>query len=444
MADLSGLSINTRTGPHAARIIFGSDPEPQKKFNYVDLSEMFPGYEFNEFSKNEKSTYRDEIVGEGGYVYSEPGIHENVVLLDVASMHPTSLVQMNYFGPYTKKFEGLLNARLSIKRARVANEKDNDYELETAYFLAAKEEFNGLLIPHIDEIELIQDPKERAKSTKALENALKLVINSVYGLTCATFPNKFKDPRNKDNVIAKRGALFMIDLKHFVQDHGFTVAHIKTDSIKIPDANEHIIKAVIEFGKQYGYDFEEEATYEKLFLENDAVYVGKDKKKGWTATGSRFKHPYVFKTMFSKEGIQFRDLGETKQVQKGVMYLRYPDGDIEIDRGERDIHVGRSGCFIPIKPGNGKVEGGKLVCWREDLGKDHTVSGTKGYLWMEEETFRQTFGDTIERMVFEPFGESEPETGSIQDIIDMSYYNQLCEDAAQAIAKYGTFEEFVK
>jgi hypothetical protein len=36
----------------------------------------------------------------------------------------------------------------------------------------------------------------------------------VYGLTSAHFPNMFKDNRNVDNIVAKRGALFMIDLKH--------------------------------------------------------------------------------------------------------------------------------------------------------------------------------------------------------------------------------------
>jgi DNA polymerase elongation subunit (family B) len=34
--------------------------------------------------------------GEGGYVYAEPGMYENVALLDIASMHPTSLIELNY------------------------------------------------------------------------------------------------------------------------------------------------------------------------------------------------------------------------------------------------------------------------------------------------------------------------------------------------------------
>ena len=51
----------------------------------------------------------------------------------------------------------------------------------------------------------------------------EIAINSVYGLTSANFENPFRDTRNKDNIVAKRGALFMVNLKHEVQKQGFTV-----------------------------------------------------------------------------------------------------------------------------------------------------------------------------------------------------------------------------
>ena len=127
-----------------------------------------------------------------------------------------------------------------------------------------------------------------------LAQALKIVINSVYGLTAANFENPFRDPRNKDNIVAKRGALFMTLLKSEVEKRGFCVAHIKTDSIKIPDATPEIMDFVIRFGKEYGYLFETEANFEKFCLVNDAVYVAKfkdGKHAGeWTATvrSSRF------------------------------------------------------------------------------------------------------------------------------------------------------------
>src|SRR5699024_12364260 len=51
LAALSGLPVNSSTQAHTARIIFGRERNPQKSFVYTDLSEMFPGYTFNELAK---------------------------------------------------------------------------------------------------------------------------------------------------------------------------------------------------------------------------------------------------------------------------------------------------------------------------------------------------------------------------------------------------------
>lgn len=432
MASLSGLTVMHTTRQHATRIIFNGDREPQKKLIYTDLSEMFPGYVFNEFSKTEKSTFMGEVVGEGGYVYAEPGIYENVALLDIASMHPTSIIALNYLGPFTDNFVRLVEARLAIKHG--------DFEK------ARK------LLPGIEVNE---------ENAKALSDSLKLVINSIYGFTAATFPNEFRDPRNKDNIVAKRGALFMVLLKYFIEEQGFTVAHIKTDSVKIPDANEHIIKAVQEFGKKYGYTFEHEATYSKMCLVNDAVYVAyaswyADPKKtlGWTATGAQFKDPYVFKTMFSKEPLKFSDLCRTKQVKKGAMHLRFGDVDLNVGGKREDVvleneettddtFVGRSGSFVPVKSGDYRgLQGGELICINGE--KESSVNGAKGYRWVESDMIRELMGDAVERLVFEPIEEANEGSGSLQDFIDMAYFGQLAEDAWQAIEKWGDAEEFVK
>ena len=103
LSELSGLSMNAKTNDHSAAFLFGKERRPQDKFIYTDLSEMFPGYKF-EYGKSE---YRGEDPGEGGYVYSEPGVYIDVALLDVVSMHPNSLIAMNYFGPYTPRFKEL-------------------------------------------------------------------------------------------------------------------------------------------------------------------------------------------------------------------------------------------------------------------------------------------------------------------------------------------------
>lgn len=394
LSALSGLSVNASTQQHTARILFGSEKKPQKHFIYTDLSEMFPGYEY-EYGK---STYKGEITGEGGYVYAEPGTYHNVALLDVASMHPASIENLELFGPYTEKFSDIKNARVAIKRGNLDD---------------ARRMLDGKLAPFLEE----EDQAE------ALAYALKIVINIVYGLTSAKFENAFRDPRNHDNIVAKRGALFMIDLKEEVQKRGFTVAHIKTDSIKIPDATQEIIDFVFEFGAKYGYEFEHEATYEDFVLLNDAVYIAKygwaekAKKIGtWEAVGAQFQHPYVFKTLITGEPITFDDLLETRNVMKGSLFIK-------TEKDER--FVGRIGQFVPVLEGNG---GGELIRRAEvkiknkETGeetmemKDYAVSGTKGHLWVEAELVRE---------------------GGSEDMVDMSYFDNLARKAQQSLEDHG-------
>jgi hypothetical protein len=395
LAELSGMTVNDTTQNHTARIIFGNDKQAHKKFVYTHLSDDFPGYEF----KLGKSYYKGEEPGEGGYVYAEPGMYNNVAVLDVASMHPNSIIQLNLFGPYTSKFEDLIKARIAIKR------KD---------FATAREMLDGRLAPYLED----------ESSADALAYSLKIVINIVYGLTSAKFNNPFRDLRNVDNIVAKRGALFMIDLKQALQEKGEQVVHIKTDSIKVPGASHELIEYIIEFGKEYGYDFEHEATYDKFCLVNDAVYVAGINpvpfeegypKWQWTATGAQFQHAYVFKTLFSGEELEFKDFCEGRSVVKGAMYLDMRD---EVNGLEPDIrkmrHVGKTGLFVPVLKG-----GGKLYRYNDE--KFYAVSGTKGHLWVEAEIAKEM--DDLE--------------------IDMSYFEKLKNTAVETIEKFGSFEELV-
>jgi energy-coupling factor transporter ATP-binding protein EcfA2 len=387
LAELSGLTVNDTTQKHTAKIIFGEDKNPAQYFVYTDLSEQFPGYTFDAG----KSFYRGEDPGEGGYVYAEPGIYTNVALLDVASMHPTSIILLNLFGKYTEKFKELKDARMAIKR------KD---------FGVARKMMNGRLAPYL----------KNEEGADKLAYALKIVINIVYGLTSAKFPNPFRDSRNKDNIVAKRGALYMIDLKNDLIENGFRVVHIKTDSVKIPAVTKKAITFVKKHGARYGYEFEHEVTYDKLCLVNDAVYVAcKDGK--WTAVGTQFQHPYVFKTLFSGEELTFDDFCESKNVIQGTMYLDREEqskDESELDR-HRMRHLGRTGRFVPVQEG-----GGTLYRVKDD--RFFAVTGTKGYRWIDAEIARSI--DNLQ--------------------IDMSYFEKLKADAIKTIEQFGSFEEFVK
>lgn len=384
LADLSGLKVNQTTQTHTAKIIFGNNKEPQSSFIYTDLSIEFPGYEFD----GRESHYLGEITGEGGYVYAEPGIYENVALLDVASMHPRSIEMLNLFGHYTERYSALIEARLAIKR------KD---------FARARNLLDGKLGKYLGD----------DKDADALAYALKIVINTVYGLTSASFPNPFRDMRNKDNIVAKRGALFMVKLKHALQEMGVQVVHIKTDSIKIPNASPEIIRDVKQFGAQYGYEFEHEETYDWMCLANDAVYVAKKThqeaggcREEYKAVGAQFQHPYVFKKLFSKEEVIFQDYCETKNVVKGTMYLDFS----ESEDLENMIHVGKTGSFVPV------IEDGGVL-WRLLEDKKYAVAGTKGYRWITRDM-------AIDR-------------GIISELsVDLSYFDNLLQNAIGVISKF--------
>ena len=464
LADVAGMTVNDTTNTLTTKIIFGGNKKPQDQFNYRDMGDtnqiydpdrdlpfemgpkefdeftafdkkgrpIFPGYKF----ENGKSIYRGEEIGEGGYVYAEPGMYGNIALLDIISMHPSSIIAEDLFGPeFTKRFQEIRDARVAIKHKE---------------FEKAKKMLNGALAKYLTDEGAAAD----------LAQALKIAINSVYGLTSASFENPFRDKRNKDNIVAKRGALFMVNLKHEVQKRGFTVAHIKTDSIKIPDATPEIIKFVMDYGEKYGYTFEHEATYDRMCLVNNAVYIAKykdGKHAGeWTATGTQFQIPYVLKKLFSREEITFEDMCETKSVTSalyldmnetlpdvseyekeykelagylsttsgdGGQYARFNELEKFIEQGHNYIFVGKVGQFCPIKPG---YNGGLLL--REVIDKKTgaksyaAATGAKGYRWLESEMVKH-----LEK----------------EDGIDRSYYDAMVDEAVYDISQYGDFEWFV-
>lgn len=465
------------------RAIFGNVKEPQKDFNYRNLAEpvgsdryeeylqkfgpdykfrvwnneglpeyrdyipgevlpegwsilpFFPGYTFDPYAKKaEKSTFHGDHGGEGGRTYSVPGMYVNVWDGDIASQYPHSIIAEVLFGPvYTKIFKEIVDARLAIKHK----------DFETAGKL-----LNGALKAFLS-----------ADTSKDLAQALKIIINAVYGLTSAPFKNEFKDPKNIDNIVAKRGNLFMLVLKEQIEARGYSVCHIKTDSIKIPDADENIKNFVIDFGKEYGYSFETEGEFDKFVLLNDAAYVAHDKNTNeWVTKAKQFQEPYVRKALFTKEPINFDDLVQTfsvssdsalyldmnegypdtswaekeiamlqKKIQKGAIAKGYSSIEDmeerirldteEIPKGHNYKFIGRVGSFVPVKDG---WNGGYL--YRGKNGTYGFASGSSGYRWLESEDVRDI---------------------QTNDTIDMSFYTHLADQAIDDISKYVDFDWFV-
>jgi hypothetical protein len=205
----------------------------------------------------------------------------------------------------------------------------------------------------------------------------------------------------------------MITLKHKLQEMGYTVVHIKTDSIKVANCDEKCKKFIMEFGKKYGYTFEHEAHYSKMCIVDDAQYVAfedeadgeKLKEPFWTVTGAKYAAPYLFKTLFSHEEVTFDDYPETKSVDDAALYLVNDNGT--------ENFVGRVGSFVCVKP----EYGAQLIRVKGD--KRSAVTGTKGYYWAEADTVRE-----------------HPER------LNMDYYRAKCDEAIESINEYGDFDIF--
>lgn len=428
-----------------------------KKVNNMEKPiNAFPGYEFkyNEKKKQMDNWYRGVFLGLGGWVYTEPGIYSNVALLDVASLHPSSIVLLNKLGKYTQRYADLRKARVFIKHG--------DYE-------SAGELFEGKLKKYLTDKE----------SAQALSAALKLPLNAFFGQSFATFENPARDSRDRNNIIALRGALFMKTLFDEVVAKGYKIVHVKTDSVKVVDADLSIIQFIQEFSRKYGYEIEHEATYDRMCLIDKAQYIAAYMKEAdcqtlygyipsdnakqfrkhghpWTATGDKFQHPYIFKTLFSGESIVYDDYCELKTVKDAAIYLdmneKLPDvqlyekeitrrkhneekpddilklnkdfkemTDDEIKEKIKEGHdykfVGRTGRFVPIKKGS---SGGTMLVYRRE--KYDSVNGTKGYRWLEAEVVKELHKEHD---------------------IDMEYFNDLIDDRIDAINEFGDFERFI-
>lgn len=493
MHGITNVSVNDTTNQLSGKLIFGRNYNPQHAFNWRDLSKpvtwdqyqeyvekfgedyvfhifdrnglptgeiyddlhtgkftvlpegysilpFFPRYRFSHgksywFLEHvtlsdgweqlvENGTYVEDrdyyIIGEGGRVYAKPGMYGYVWDGDIKSQHPHSAIAEVLFGPtYTAIFRDIVYARVAIKEKR---------------FDDAAKMLNGVLVPYLSE-EYADD----------LAQALKIVINSVYGLTSAKFQNIFRDQRNVDNIVAKRGALFMCLLSEEVQKRGFTVAHIKTDSIKIPNATPGIRQFVNEFGEYFGYSFDTEYEFDRFGLANKAIYIARvaeGKKKGqWIAVGDQFQEPYVFKTLFSKEPIEFADMCCTKAT-KSALYLDYNESLADTSAWEKELaklqkkqenperqtwlrkhiienhdyqFIGKVGLFTPVKPNLG----GGLLVRTTNTGGYAAVQGTTGYRWLESEMIPD------------------------ESYIDKSYFDTFVAEAKQTLMNLGDFEWFI-
>lgn len=339
--------------------------------------------------------FRGIDIGRGGYVYANHGMYRRGVTRDSLSHHATSIEMLNLFGDQTINYSNLKKARAAIKH------KDFD---------TVRKMFGGKLSKYLDD----------ATSAKALSKALKLVLNAAYGMTSSQHDYfAMKDKRNVNNIVALRGAMVLKIIQDEVEARVFTVIHIKTDSIKIADPTDEIIKLVDDIGAYYGYTFETEHTWNRICLVDDAQFIGlhdqddPESPMTWDATGKEFQVPYIFKTLFTHEPIEFKDLCTVFNVSKGSLHLVHNAGTDH----ENDEFIGRVGEFVPMQEGHG----GKLYRVNDE-GKRFAAAGTTGYLWEDADKVKDA---------------------KLENFIDMNYFRKECDEAIADINRFGNFDQFV-
>lgn len=407
MSEISGLPVNVKGNAHSSKIIFQGEPNHKDEFVYTDLSTIFPGYRFDErgipkeeftvpesaLPKTTKSIYMGECPSEGGAVYTNPGIYGHAKTFDVVSMHPHSMKALNIFGKYTQRLVDLVDIRVLIKQGKLEE---------------AGNKFGGKLKKYL------KDPK----LAKGLANALKTVINSVYGMTSAKFDNDFKDPRNVDNIVAKYGALFMITLKHKLMDLGYTIIHIKTDSIKVENPDDKVEQIIRDFGREYGFEFEVEDEWKRIAVINKAVLIGETVDGKWKAVGAQFDFPYVYKSLFSREPLELEDYMVTNQVQGHIYEGNLPDirpGETQKAYKERikEYNIKENMDFVgKFFYGYASKTGNDIIRLDSDTNRSGYVGGSKGFKWKHAKEI------------------------SLQDI-DMEFYHKKVREAVSALNKVG-------
>lgn len=121
-------------------------------------------------------------------------------------------------------------------------------------------------------------------------------------------------------------------------------------------------------------------------------------------------------TEYEKELSKAEDKYKKGKISDTMMESISSELNDKIAAGHEYKFVGRVGHFCPIKPGKG---GG--VLYRIDGDKRAAASGTTGYRWLESEMIK----------------------GSNEDVIDLSYFTKLVDDAVDTINKYGDAEWFM-
>ncbi|GHE83599.1 DNA polymerase II [Thalassotalea profundi] len=153
------------------------------------------------------------LVSPGGYVMdSVPGLYRNVLVLDFKSLYP-SIIRTFKIDPMGM-IEGLKSPDNSIEG------------FDGAYFSRDKH-----FLPNIIKSLWAERDKAKKEKNSALSQAIKIIMNSFYGVLGST-GCRFFDPRLSGS-ITKRSHEILKTTQHWIEKEGYRVIYGDTDSIFI-------------------------------------------------------------------------------------------------------------------------------------------------------------------------------------------------------------------
>ncbi|TMM43333.1 DNA polymerase II [Colwellia ponticola] len=162
------------------------------------------------------------LISPGGYVMdSVPGLYDNVLVLDFKSLYP-SIIRTFKVDPM-----GLIEGLLTVKANDSVSVDNRDYVIsgfDGAYFSR-----EAHFLPDIIESLWLERDKAKQQKNAALSQAIKIIMNSFYGVLGST-GCRFFDPRLSGS-ITKRSHQILKQTSHWIEKKGFKVIYGDTDSI---------------------------------------------------------------------------------------------------------------------------------------------------------------------------------------------------------------------
>ena len=173
-----------------------------------------------------------DLISPGGYVMdSIPGLYNNVLVLDFKSLYP-SIIRTFKIDPM-----GLIEGLLCEEPSEQIKGFDGAYFSREKHFL-----------PDIIQSLWLERDKAKQEKNAALSQAIKIIMNSFYGVLGST-GCRFFDPRLSGS-ITKRSHELIKTTKGWIEDHGYQVIYGDTDSIFIHVGNEKTASQSCELGQK--------------------------------------------------------------------------------------------------------------------------------------------------------------------------------------------------